>query len=229
MTVLISLYSSAGVVAFKARSIALASISALVIVVLQNLTVSAMSSSESFSTFSYQDAKNWSSWLPIDGSISILKFQGMILSLMQVVRKSLCDSKRAIFSVWRLSLMACSSLSSSSVVPVVSIVVVKLDSLVEESGSRVSVWWAMVPLASVSSEELLRAVALLANVPIVPLLLVLVRCTSVSSVSVWWASAPLASMPSESVLRLLASLASTSGASVLRALAPLAPRLPVII
>ena len=85
MTVLISLYSSAGVVAFKARSIALASISALVIVVLQNLTVSAMSSSESFSTFSYQDAKNWSSWLPIDGSISILKFQGMILSLMQII------------------------------------------------------------------------------------------------------------------------------------------------
>ena len=71
--VLISLYSSSAVAVFRASSSELASVAVLVIVALQNLTVSAINSSENFSIFSYQDVRNWSSWLPMEGSNSILK------------------------------------------------------------------------------------------------------------------------------------------------------------
>ena len=78
-----------------------------------------------------------------------LKFLGMILSQMQVERQSRCDWKRAIFSVFRLSLIASCSVSSAvdDVVAVVSMTVAKVESLADDSASGVSMLRALAPFA----------------------------------------------------------------------------------
>ena len=102
----ILLNSSGSVCSVKVFSKSLISWLVLSMVFSQNLMDSSMSSVESACIFLFQVSRNSKSWFPMDGLRMTLKLVGVRLSFMQVLRKSRCDSKRAIFSLFLLSLMA---------------------------------------------------------------------------------------------------------------------------